>query len=358
MSRPVHPGTGGASRARRPRALAAAALAVVLLAAGLAGCSTPLPEPSPDSTPAVVPPALGEAQLDRILGQLDTALAAADSTAIAATTAPDPVAARQVAVDALGQRLTGPAAQMRAAQYALATKAGAGALTPVPSGAQTVVDPATDTWPRVLMVVTKTPEDLRAPLLLTLVQASPRAQYQLWSWQRLFGGVTVPRTMQAAVGTAPLAPDDTTAAVSPKDAMAHYLDVLTQGAASPFVASFTADPLRTRIAEQRAAWQAAVGAGTLAETYTPTGDGPWAMATADGGAIVVGAFQTTTTLTLANSTLTLSDATTALLGKDTITANLALTWTGTVAFAVPPAGSTDPITVLGAEYVLVQAAGQ
>ncbi len=106
------------------------------------------------------------------------------------------------------------------------------------NAAQTVIAPTTDAWPRTLMVVTEPPADLQPPLLLTFVQNSPREQYQLWSWSRLFPGAQMPATAQPEVGSALLPVDADTLAVPPADVLARYADVLTNGAASPHVAEF------------------------------------------------------------------------------------------------------------------------
>ncbi len=340
---------------RRPATLVAA----LVLGAVLTSCAAPLPEPTPDAVLAQVPPALGTGQLERILGDVTGVVEQADTAALAAAAAGgDDLSAQLDEIDTgLAARLTGPAAQMRRAQYVLATQGGADAITTVPAGAQTVIDPATTGWPRVLMVVTDPPEDLRAPLLLTLVQEAPRDQYQLWSWVRLYGGVEMPATMQPDHGSAPVPPNGGPAALTPQDVIAHYVDVLTNGDGSQYAGEFTQDPLRVRIAEQRDAWKAAIGKGSVTETYAPGGSGPWALETADGGAIVVGSVETVTTLTLVDSTLTIADQTAALLGTNTVTKDLAIHWLSTVAFAVPPAGSSEPVTVLGAEHVPVQVTG-
>ncbi|MDO8108255.1 hypothetical protein Q6348_13725 [Isoptericola sp. b441] len=338
------------------RARAAALLLGALL---LAGCGQPLPQPSPQASPADPLPALGPDQVDRVLSDVTTVVSAADAAALAAISAADgevPDSLDSIDAD-LQNRLSGPAAAMRRAQYVLATQGGAGAITSIPAGSQTVIEPATDAWPRVLMVVTDPPKDLQAPLLLTLVQTTPRDQYHLWSWARLYGGVKMPPTATPDVGSRPIAADDAAAAVAPKDVLARYVDVLTNGDGSKYASQFTTGPLRTRITQQRDAWKQAIGQGSVTETYTAGDGGPWALATADGGAIVVGSVSTVTTLTLVDSTLTIADATAALLGANTVSKELTIHWLSTVAFSVPPAGSEKPITVLGAEHVPVEVTG-
>ena len=324
----------------RGRAAGLAAAVVLLLAA----CSTPLPVPQPDAVPAATQPALTAEQAEDVLAEVSTTLAEADAA---------------LSADALAPRVTGPAATIRSVEYALATAAGTPeALTTIPSGAQTLVLPTTDTWPRTVMVVTEAPEDLQAPLLLTLVQSEPRAQFQLWSWVRLFPGVETPATAQPEVGSAPVADDAADLAVAPADVIAQYVDVLTNGDASPHAVGFTADPLRAGIVQTRDAFAGLVGAnGSLTETYQVDESGVQALRTADGGAIVVGTVRTVTTITLVDSTLTIGDQTAALLGTTTVASSLAITWLSVVAFAVPPEGSDEPIVVLGAEHSRIQVTG-
>ncbi|WP_372593028.1 hypothetical protein [Actinotalea sp.] len=324
---------------RRVRSLAA----VLALSAGLAACAPDLPTPDPEALPAMVPVAVGDAQVSRILGEVTATLSAADA---------------ELSGDALAPRVTGTAAEIRAAQYVQAAAGAEGALTEIPATPQTVIAPATDTWPRTIMVVTTAPVDLRAPLLLTLVQDAPRSPYSLVSWARLFPGTQMPATAQPELGSDPVASDSTATAVSPTDVLARYVDVLSSGAESEHAAAFADDPLRNRIAQQREGWTTAVGEqGSVTETYEVLGDSPYALATADGGAIVVGSLRTVTTINLVDSTLTVGAETAALLGGSTVSTSLAITWDSVVAFFVPPAGSSDPITVLGGEHAPVSVTG-
>lgn len=318
---------------------AALAVAVALLAA----CSQPLPTPQPDALPAATPPALSVQQAESILGQVHGALAEADE---------------QLSADALAPRITGPAATIRAVEYRLEAAGATGAVNPVPTDAQTLVLPTADTWPRTMMVVTEPPADLTAPLLLTLVQDDPRSPYYLWSWVRLFPGVETPALAQPEVGSAPVQPGAGDLAVPPADVMAEYVDVVTNREQSQFAGVFSDDPLRAGIWQTRDAFIGVVGAnGTLAETYTAD-PSVQALATADGGALVVGTMTTTTTITLADSTLKIGDQTAALLGTDTVKSNLSITWLSVVAFVVPPAGSDAQIQVLGGEHARIQVTGQ
>lgn len=332
-------------RRRTTARLGAAALGTVLTVS-LTACTPPLPEPQPDAVPAVVQPAVTEGQVESVLAEVTATLEAADTARDA---------------EALAPRVTGPAAAIRGVQYRLAEAGPESAVTPIPAGVQTVIAPATLEWPRPVMAITEPPEDLQPPLLLTLVQDAPRDPYRLWAWVRLFPGAEIPATNQPTVGSEPLAPDSGAVAVPPAEVVDRYTDVLTNGSGSEHAELFADDPLRSGIGQLREALAAlVVDKGSLTETYTPVDDlgGPYALATADGGAIVVDTFRTVTSITLADSTLTIADETAALLGSQTVASNLEITWLSTVAFAVPPADSTEPVTVLGAEHSRVQVTGQ
>ncbi len=329
-------------RTRVRRRIAALGLATVT--AGLAACSPPLPTPDPDAVPAVVPPAVTTEQLEDVLADLGEVVRTADSAGDATLLEP---------------RVEGPAMLIRQAQY-VQYAAGLSAITTLPVTAQTVVVPATDEWPRVVMVVTEPPADLTAPLLLTLVQDSPRSQFRLFSWARLFPGTELPRTATPELGSPPVVPGDASGlAVAPSEVLVQYADLLGKGDESAFAAAFGPDLLRAGIEERRAAYVAAVGEnGTLTETYQPGDSGPYALGTADGGAIVIGTIRTVTTMTFSDSTVTFGPQTMALLGEDQVTSNLETTWLSTVAFEVPPAGSTEPIRMLGAEHAQIQVTGE
>lgn len=325
---------------RRHRLLAA----LVAVAGLLTACSTPLPVPAPDAVPAATPPALSAKQAERIIADVAEALAAADA---------------EFSKEALSPRVTGPAAEMRDVEYRLAVAGDADALTVIPAEVQTLVLPTTDEWPRTLMAITEPPQDLQAPLLLTFVQSEPRAQYQLWSWARLFPGVQTPALAQPEVGSAQVADDAANLVASPTVVLQRYVDVLTNRDQSQFAAQFAADPMSGAIWQTKDAFVGLVGAnGTLTEIYEPATTGVRSVATADGGALVVGTVKTTTTIALVDSTLKIGDQTAVLLGTDTVQGSLVITWSSIVVFAVPPAGSDAQIQVLGGEHDRVAVAGQ
>lgn len=322
----------------------ASLLGAATLALTLAACAEPLPEPTPEPEPASPEAALDVAQVERVLADVRAVLDAADEAQDATLLEP---------------RVVGPALTVRKAEYVLADDGTTEGITPIPTQVQTVVVPATVEWPRVVMAVTEPPEDLRPPLLVTLVQESPRDQFKLWSWVRLFAGVQMPATLQPEIGSEPVAVDDDALVLPPGEVLPAYVDLLAKGDESAFAAQFPADPLRTGIVETKAAYgQLVEGKGALSETYEVVQGEPLAIRTADGGALVVGAFVTTTVITLSDSTLTLGDETASLLGATTVKQNLAIAYMSTVAFHVPPAAEGARVGVLGAEHVPIAVSGQ
>jgi hypothetical protein len=330
-------------RARAARTVAVTA--VVAAALMLGACASPPPEPQPEAAPAVAPPAVTVAQSQSVLGQLGEVLAAGDAS-----------------FDATGlpARLSGPALAARTLEYARAVStAGAKLPTALPTDAQVLVVPDTTTWPRTQLVVTEQPENLEAPRILVLRQESAREPYRLWGWARLGPGVQMPATADPTGGSAVLPSDSTDLLVPPAEVLAQYADVLANGDASAFAATYPLDFFRQTIEAARTNMQAAVApVGTVAETYVPRPEEIVALGTADGGALVVGGLDTTTTLAIADPGIDLDPTTAALAGRPRVTNHLVSTWVDVLVFYVPPAGAATPVQLLAGEHARTTVAGE
>jgi len=321
----------------------AAVLAVGALS--LSACATPLPTPSPDPIPAVPPPTLTTDQVRAVLDDVGSTLEAGDEA---------------LEVDELADRFTGPALKIRGAEYTvnLALEDDVDLIT-VPTSERTVVVPTTDAWPRSVFVITEQPEDLQSPRLLVLTQDAPRERYKLWAWSRLLPDRQVPRTFVPEVGSVPLASDAEGLLVTPAEVGEMYADVLDKGDDSEHADLFGEDVLRERIGLVREQYEriAEQAGGEFTERYRPATEDVVAVSTADGGAIVVVPMTTTTKLTTDERELSLGRAEAALLGKRTVTESATFTWSGVVAFVIPPAGGPEQITVLAAEHVRTAVTG-
>ncbi|MBU4335813.1 MAG: hypothetical protein KJ548_04500 [Actinobacteria bacterium] len=316
------------------------ATVVALLATA---CSNPLPSVSPEAE-AVPPPVLSAAQSQTVLAAVGSVLSTSDQ-------ALDPTG--------LSARLTGPALTMRTAEYIRSTATGgAKAPTALPANEASAVIPQTDVWPRTMLVITEQPDDLSARRVLILQQGSPREQYKLWGWARMFPG-EFPTTAALTTGSAVVAADDPDLVVPPSAVLSQYADVLANGASSASAATYAGDTFRTATEANRTQQQAlaAEGGATFTETYAAV-DGPVvSLATQDGGALVVGQLSTTSTITAAEGgTLTNSDPFSAALAGAAPTTSLARTYTDVLVFYVPPASAGGQVVALAAEQILTAAA--
>ncbi len=341
------PGTGRPvrGRARRRRLTLAAATLPLLL---LAGCATPLPSPEPDPVPAVPPPAVSVAQAQDVLGEVAGVIAAGDAGNDAA---------------GLAARLEGPALSIRTAEYVRnVALGGAKPPTVLPFDEQALLVPETDTWPRTQLVVTEQPDDLQAPRVLVLRQATPRDQYKLWGWAKLMPSAQTPATAAPEEGSPTLPPDTAGLVMTPLEAVAQYADVLANGDASPYAPSFAPDAFRAAIETERTTVvNQLADAATLTQTYTPAAEPVVSLGTVDGGAIVVSEIGTTSTVTLAaaGGSIAVEPFYSALAGGAT-TAGTSLTrvFTGVVVMYVPPADSGAQVQVLAGEQSVTAASVQ
>jgi hypothetical protein len=334
------------TRTPQSRRLLAALGSTLLL--GLAACSSPLPQANPDPVPAVAPAVTTVSQTQNVLTDVGAVLTAADA-------ALDPAL--------LPERVIGPALAIRSAEYTRATAtAGAKPPTALPTDEQALIVPQTDVWPRTELVVTQQPDDLQAPRILVLQQNAPREPYRLWGWARMGAGVQMPPTAAPETGSPLLAPDATGLVMTPTDALQQYADVLANGDASQFAASFLPDTFRSSIEAARAATTAGVqAAGSATETYTADPAPVVALGTVDGGAIVVGQLTTvsTVTLTVAGGTIPISDPFyAALTGKQSAGSNFVRTFTDVLVMYVPPAGSDATVQLLAAEHAVTSATAE
>ena len=339
----------GAVVGRRASWRRRATLPVVLavLGATLAGCAAAAPQPHPEAAPAVPPPVLTVGQTTTVLTDLGKVLAAGDSALDAAD---------------LTTRVTDPALSMRRAEY-LRAQATNGQRPPtvLPTTAQAVIEPRTSAWPRTAVVVTVQPDDLQAPRILLLEQATARDPYRLWGWARLFPGVSMPATASPDVGSPVLAADASGLLLQPDQVLPAYADVLSNGDASASASQFVADPFRSSVVSAREQLASNVKAvGTAAETYTPDPAPLTVIGTVDGGALVIGELTTVSTasVTVGGARLSLSPVESALATASEATHSLVRTYTDVLVFRVPPAGSTSKVQLVAAEAVLTSVAAQ
>lgn len=328
------------STGRTRAALAGAGLTLALLA----GCSAEVPQPAPEAAAETPPPALDEDRLARVLENISATMAEADE-------ALDPAL--------LPERLTGPAVDLRSAEYRLAEATdGESAPEPFTAAPQVAAVPATEDFPRPGMVVTQPPDGSNLPLLLGIVQQNAREPYTLWGWVTLFPGITTPALTHPNAGSAVVPADADTLVATPTEVVERYVDTLNSED-SEFAEQFADDPYKeTSRASATDLDNRVEAAGEVTIEAAVGDDGPVSLATADGGAIVLGEITSDLTMrkTVPGAQLRAGGGIGALLGENK---EVLGTVTGTsdvlLAFYVPPAGAEDStIQVLGANDVLTE----
>jgi hypothetical protein len=353
-------------RARgRTRAMVPAVLAAVLaftgVGAGAAFADGPTGTPTPSTTSVPksdnqLPPAVTVPQLERIVKRISVAAANADAKN-------DPALAKL--------RFTGPALQLRTANYAIrAKKADQPPLPAIPAGPLELSLPqATDSWPRTVTAVLKMPNDsagkAQAPLALALVQQTPRDNYMVEYAIALEPNVKVPNLAPASIGAAVVPPDSKLLKVQPSEIAAAYGDILLNGDKSKWISSFdlTDDKL---VAQVGASWKQQEQArltqqfgNTSSLTFTSRlGTGPViSMATNDSGAIVwVNPEEVQLHKVQEAGAQVIAGATAAALsGVAQSNTGIESVYGYQLAFYVPPAGSTEKVRLLGFSQGLVSA---
>lgn len=355
----------GRRASRRTRVMVPAVLVGVLAFTGVgAGAAfadgpTGTPTPTPTSSPKgdnQITPAVTVPQLERIVKRISVAAANADAKN-------DPALAKL--------RFTGPALQLREANYAIrAKKADQPALPAIPAGPLELSLPqATDSWPRTVTAVLKMPNDAtgkaQAPLALALVQQTPRDNYMVEYAIALEPNVKVPNLAPASIGAAVVPPDSKLLKVQPNEIAAAYGDILLNGDKSKWLSSFdlTDDKL---VAQVGASWKQQEQArltqqfgNTSSLTFTSRlGAGPViSMATNDSGAIVwVNPEEVQLHKVQEAGAQVIAGATTAALsGVAQSNTGIESVYGYQLAFYVPPAGSSEKVRLLGFSQGLISA---
>jgi hypothetical protein len=311
--------------------------------AALAACTEveqDLPTPSAIATPSAHP-ALTADKLTTILERIQTGLNAADA---------------DKSPDSLVGYLTGPAARVRAEEYAIAQATGDDKFvhTFITTSQAGVAGLTTD-FPRTALVVTEPAAEGEAPYLLILTQDDARNPYQMWGWARLSGQSQVPTTSTTVVGSESVSADATGLVATPQEVLDAYIDALNNPTGENGTA-FADDTLRQRIAAERAIDLG--GMGTVTVTAAAGSDGFKGLRTTANGALVMTTvtFSTVYRNTVARSTITVGGTVAKMLGDNaSVVGTVTVTYDAMVAFSIPSASEGGQSTVIGLDLVPAKA---
>ncbi|WP_435744582.1 glycosyl transferase [Microbacterium sp. PMB16] len=354
-----------AAPARRRLLLALPALALTaVLATGCSAESWPQfgdAGPTPSPTPTVIapenqkPPAVTEAQATRILQNISETLVEADTA---------------LDLDLAKTRLDGRALAARTTEYALRTKL---TDTPLPSAIPTdkfevVLPEATDRWPRTVLVLSKsTSDDTVPPVILTMTQQDPWANYKVTDMAEMSADVVFPEVAAPWLGSSLVPADSAFLRMPPAELAAAFADVVDAGEKSPSYDLF--DDLSLSLAKsitesrnalnQKLKDKGADKTSKAAFDMVPTGDEPVSMTTLDSGAIVAISLKDieTVTPTVSDAVIRLTDnpQAKALTGVSEAAKGVESTYGFQLFFAVPAQGSTEQIRLLAVRQDMLSA---
>lgn len=362
------PGRRGASRVRGALGGRRALVGVPALGVSvalLAGCSADAwpqlaASESPSPTPTVIvpegqfPPAVTEAQAQRIVSKVSSTVAQADASLDA---------------NAVAARLSGPALAERQTNYKLrAAIADRPALPAIPAEpVQIVLPQTTGTWPRTLMTVVES-ADAATPTttIMMMTQQTPWEEYKASYVGNLEASTNLPELAAPYVGATQVPPDSSFLVMAPEKVAAAYADVINNGQNSASFAKFdTANDLLLSAIQDNKTKRTdelnQTGAGTAEISFSASAGAatPIALATLDTGAIVaVNVYESDTAKpTNKDAVIKLDNnpAVKALTGVDQSATGFTTTYSDQVFFYVPSQGSDDQIRLLGYRSSLLEA---
>lgn len=351
------------ARSRRGRRSLVAVPVLVAGALVLSGCSsdywpqggdagaTPTPTASATGAAAADPStAATKQQIARIVSRVAEVAKKAD--------------ARKDA-DLAETRFTGPALELRKANYAIRDADDEAKPLPEISAADVCValPQQTDTWPRTVFAVVAADcsDKETAPQALTLVQPDARSDYKVEYAVSLEADAQLPSLAPTSVGAAQLAPDSKLLTLAPDEVAAAYADILSKDSESGSADLFAGegDDLRSRIGKSYKDDKAEKLPDTAKIEYTSEvpEDTALALATNTAGALVSVDLNEIekVTPTADGAEVNPEGAVKALSGVDSSTKGVTATYGVQLLFSVPPVGSDDKIELLGFTQGLIAA---
>ena len=251
--------------------------------------------------------------------------------------------------------MTGPAARIRAAEYATASASGNNDfIHPMTTTIQGGGVGQTVGFPRNAAAASEG----ASPSLISLEQNSARDQFKVWAWVQGFSEKkNIPvLTKQSAQRAKQVTADSTGLVSTPKAALDAYVDALNHPDGENGKA-FPDDLLRQKVQAARTTNLSSLGEVTVTATAGKDGFQGLQMEEGDGGALVFTTLTYTVVYkrTVDGSDLTLQGDVAALMGgNQKIVGTVTATYDSMVAFSIPKEGSKDKVAVLGAETALMK----
>ena len=324
----------------------------IALALSLSSCAvTPVPVVTPtpsesesESAVEVIPPVVNNAQVRKILRDLQQVVAEADESGDS---------------DLLTARVAGPALLFREVHYELMSKSDdILPLPPISGSAISITLPAsTNAWPRSFMIVTEGDGAGELPQMLVLQQQSPREQYKLWYNIPLLPGSEIPVVASAEIGAIPIERDSLFLRLSPIQLPNAFGDVIDKGESSEFYNLFNleGDEYYEQISTNQKEQSERLRRAEITFTHELGDPNVISLSTSDSGALVA-VLMTDNYLikpTRDNAAVTVSGNELLLLGVEGSAEGVRTQYGGMLLFYVPASTNEGKITLLGATQSLL-----
>lgn len=330
-----------------------------LLASGLlAACGgEPAAPPAPPTGKELAQPTPVQTaeQLGAIVPAISAAVTAADK-------------ARDV--KELAPRVVGSAVDFRRYAYAMIEKAKEWAEELHVPG-ESIIVPMTSVdseFPRVAVVLVEDAAKDGVPYFMALQQADARSPYTTWGWAQQAVGVEMPMVPNELVGADPVGPDTEGLLMTPKEAMALYAKVLTDGDSADPDDLLAENPFQTaahaNIQAERKELNAGVEwdeAATIRETYEVKDGELLGLRTDDGGALVLGTLVSRRKVTIkdgATMRYEKDNKYTKVIGEKEFTSEYVRRYGTHVALYIPSKEAGGAIQPIGATQTVLEVSGK
>ncbi len=343
------------SRSRRGRRSMIAVPVVLVGTLALAGCSSEYwPQGGGDAsaTPTPTASATGAAQQDAPTAATRQQISRIVDRVVEVATKADADKDATLAET----RFTGPALELRKANYAIRAKDQDVQAPPAISSARLSVSlpEQTDSWPRTVFVVASDPADEKtAPQALTLVQESARDDYKVMYDVSLEADAKLPSVAPVSIGAAQIASDSKLLALAPDQIGTAYATCWRRTPRASTRRDFQSDgdDLRAKIGKDYKDKKSAALPDTAKIEYSSESpaDSAIALATNGAGALVSVSLDEIekVTPTADGAEVNTEGAVKALSGVDSSKKGVSATYGVQLLFSVPAVGSDDKLVLLG-----------
>lgn len=258
------------------------------------GCVADVPAPVTQPPELELAASLLEPQAARVVEDTMAELAAADSERDS---------------DLFGVRIGGDAATVRRAEYRRAEGDGPDP-TVLPSTMQALYVSGAEGWPRTLVGVTEQASEDATPVVMFWVQESIESPYQLRGWAHMIPGATLPAMPGPSTGADQVELTDGALDPTAQEQLENYLELLREGSSSDHDEAFAEDNYRERLFAARSTLSEAASDanGEYVDTVQSDIDNTFAMATADGGALVFAPVRIASSFSVERATVSIPEA--------------------------------------------------